>query len=65
MLIWDGSSPARQWPYGGDGKTEIMDRVKRLAEAVPSGVELGFHFCYGDLDAKHQIRSTSLIMAAV
>ena len=53
MLIWDGSSPARQWPYGGDGKTEIMDRVKRLAEAVPAGVELGFHFCYGDLDAKH------------
>jgi methionine synthase II (cobalamin-independent) len=30
-----------------------MDRVKRLAEAVPAGVELGFHFCYGDLDAKH------------
>lgn len=30
-----------------------MRRVKSLAEAVPAGVELGFHFCYGDLDAKH------------
>jgi hypothetical protein len=24
-----------------------------LGAAVPPGVELGFHLCYGDLDAKH------------
>ena len=28
----------------------------RLAAAVPSGVELGFHLCYGDLDAKHFVQ---------
>jgi hypothetical protein len=30
-----------------------MERMKRLAAAVPDDVELGFHLCYGDLDARH------------
>lgn len=53
MLIWDGSSDAFRWTLPGDGKTEIMKRLCRAAAAVPDGVELGFHLCYGDLDAKH------------
>jgi len=28
----------------------------RLAAAVPNGVELGFHLCYGDLDGKHFVQ---------
>jgi hypothetical protein len=27
--------------------------MRRIGEAVPEPVELGFHLCYGDLDAKH------------
>jgi hypothetical protein len=27
----------------------------RLGASVPAGVELGFHLCYGDLDAKHMV----------
>ena len=27
----------------------------QLAGAVPGDVELGFHLCYGDMDAKHFI----------
>jgi hypothetical protein len=54
MLAWDGrwqNSP----PFPG------MEQVfganfARLAAAVPSGVELGFHLCYGDLDAKHFVQ---------
>jgi hypothetical protein len=53
MVIWDGSSERWRWPGGGDGKADIIARLKRLAAAVPSDVELGFHLCYGDLDAKH------------
>jgi hypothetical protein len=53
MLIWDGSSEGWRWPYGGDGKSEILERLKLLATAIPDDVELGFHLCYGDLDAKH------------
>jgi hypothetical protein len=30
----------------------------RLGRAVPDDVELGFHLCYGDLDAKHFVQPT-------
>jgi hypothetical protein len=32
---------------------EIMARLTRIANWVPSGVELGFHLCYGDFAHKH------------
>jgi hypothetical protein len=53
MVIWDGSSEHWRWPMGGDGKLDIVARLSRLAASVPPDVELGFHLCYGDLDAKH------------
>ncbi len=53
MVIWDGSSPYWRWPLAGEARTGIIDRLQRLATAVPDEVELGFHLCYGDLDAQH------------
>jgi hypothetical protein len=52
MVQWDGRWHRKPFPG--------MDRVfgesfARLAAAVPADVELGFHLCYGDLDAKHFI----------
>ncbi len=32
---------------------EIAVRMKRIGDAVPAGVELGIHLCYGDWEAKH------------
>jgi hypothetical protein len=52
MVIWDGQLAAR-YPKEGTSKTDIIARLQRLAAAVPADVELGFHLCYGDLDAKH------------
>ena len=54
MVIWDGRWSLAQ-PFPG------MDQVfgeafARLAGAVPDDVELGFHLCYGDLDAKHFVQ---------
>jgi hypothetical protein len=56
MVMWDGRWPTAA-PFPG------MDRVfaesfARLGAAVPDGVELGFHLCYGDLDAKHFVEPT-------
>lgn len=56
MLMWDGRWPNAQ-PFPG------MDKVfgaafGRLAAAVPSDVQLGFHLCYGDLDAVHFVQPT-------
>jgi hypothetical protein len=36
-----------------DVETEIVRRLARLADAVPAGVELGFHLCYGDYAHEH------------
>jgi hypothetical protein len=52
MVIWDGQLAAR-YPKEGTSKPDIIARLQRLAAAVPADVELGFHLCYGDLDAKH------------
>lgn len=34
-------------------KLGIVDRLTRCADAVPTGVEMGFHFCYGDFGHEH------------
>ena len=53
MCIWDGASEFWRWRLPGDGKDEIIKRLKRISEGIPADVELGFHLCYGDLDAQH------------
>jgi len=72
MLMWDG-----RWrgapPFPGMDKV-FADSFARLAAAVPAEVELGFHLCYGDLDARHfvepvdagkMVELANLIVAAV
>lgn len=55
MLLWDGRWEMMRNPFGDALKEEIMNRMKRLASAVPADAELGFHLCYGDYDARHFI----------
>jgi hypothetical protein len=52
MVIWDGQL-AERYPKEGTSEADIMARLKRLGDSMPGDVELGFHLCYGDLDAKH------------
>lgn len=52
MVMWDGRWPFTRNPFQ-NLRGEIEARMKRLAAAVPNDVELGFHLCYGDWDAKH------------
>jgi hypothetical protein len=53
MVAWDGRwAGAPSFP----GMEQVFaEHFARLAAAVPGDVELGFHLCYGDLDAKHFI----------
>jgi hypothetical protein len=54
MVMWDGrhaTIPA----FPGMAKV-FADSFARLAAAVPDEVELGFHLCYGDLDARHFVQ---------
>jgi hypothetical protein len=51
MLMWDGQY--KGFPSLGASADEIMARFKRICAAVPDDVELGFHLCYGDFEARH------------
>ncbi len=43
-------------PYFTPVKAGILDRLSRLAAAVDSGVEMGYHLCYGDLGHVHFVQ---------
>jgi hypothetical protein len=54
MVMWDG-----RWrggpPFPGMDRV-FADSFARLSAPVPQAVELGFHLCYGDLDAQHFVQ---------
>jgi hypothetical protein len=51
MIQWDGRVPTMP---GFDGMEAVFGaQFARLGAAVPAGVELGLHLCYGDLDGRH------------
>jgi hypothetical protein len=52
MVMWDGQWAFIRNPFE-NLRSEIEKRMQRLAAAVPREVELGFHLCYGDWEAKH------------
>ena len=51
MSIFERLYPA---PFlGGDPETGLIERLVRLGNAVPDGVSLGYHLCYGDMNHRH------------
>jgi methionine synthase II (cobalamin-independent) len=52
MLMWDGR---RGGPSEAELEPQFRDAFARLSAAVSDDVELGFHLCYGDMDAKHSL----------
>ena len=66
-IQWDVCIEMIQW----DGRAELMPAFPameqvfagsfaRLSGAIPPDVELGFHLCYGDMDAKHFVEPLDL-----
>lgn len=47
-----------------DTRGGLIDRLRRLGDAVPRGVDLGYHFCYGDMNHKHSLepRDTTIMV---
>jgi hypothetical protein len=72
MVAFDGRTP--YLPSFPHMDKFFGERFGRLTQVIPYTVELGFHLCYGDLDAKHAIEPidatklvemTHLIIASV
>lgn len=49
FAVLEGVMPS----YLTDPGHDILERLTRLGNRVPEGVELGFHLCYGDAGHKH------------
>ena len=54
--IWEGFYPA----YFDDPEDGVIERLAGCAAAIPAGVELGFHLCYGDFGHKHFMNPADL-----
>lgn len=61
MIQWDGRT-AMMPPFPGM-ESMFRQAFAQLSGAVPRNVELGFHLCYGDMDAKHFIEPLDLAKA--
>jgi hypothetical protein len=47
--VWEGYYPA----YFDDAEDGVIERLALVADAIPHGVEVGFHLCYGDFQHRH------------
>lgn len=48
-----------------DSQDALVERLRKLGDAVPPEADLGYHFCYGDMGHKHSIEpaDTALMVA--
>jgi hypothetical protein len=43
-------------------RDELLSRIAELGERIPEPVDVGFHFCYGYLNRKHEIEPRSVAL---
>jgi len=53
---WTGSA------YFDRSRVRLLERLSRLGDAVPTGVSLGYHLCYGDPGHKHLVEPKDLTL---
>jgi hypothetical protein len=54
MVLWDGQAPRTVSP-SDFSRDDMLDRLERIAAAVPPAAELGIHLCYGDYGGRHMV----------
>ena len=47
----------------GDPLARAAAQFERISRVIPSGVSLGFHFCYGDLAHRHLVEPDTLALS--
>ncbi len=56
VLMWEGYYPERPAGY----KDQILGELAQVGDAVPDGIELGYHFCYGSPRDEHLMQPSDL-----
>jgi hypothetical protein len=54
LILLDGQAQGH-FPNVDASLEQVMGRMRRISAAIPAGVEMGVHLCYGDFGAKHMI----------
>ena len=54
-IQWDCTEPVGYESAPPVARSAMIARMVGLADAVPEGVELGYHLCYGDWEHKHMV----------
>lgn len=49
IAVWEGMLTA---PFP-DARAALVERLVRLGDRIPAGIELGYHLCYGDAGHRH------------
>ena len=52
VLAWEGYYDAGPVDF----RTETIDVLRRIGDAVPAGIELGYHLCYGSPADEHMVQ---------
>jgi len=60
MVLWDGRSSIYVPPWPGAVEKHILSRMATVCASIPTGVDLGFHLCYGDWEARHFIEPVDM-----
>ncbi len=55
MQAFDGA----RTPWFAPARAGIIERLARLGNRVPEGVEMGYHFCYGSYGGRHFVEPKS------
>ena len=56
LLILEGVRQSRI----DDTREGLIARLRRLGAAVPAAAELGYHFCYGDMNHRHSLEPPTM-----
>jgi hypothetical protein len=56
MLILEGARSSQI----DDSRESLIARLARIGDRVPAEAELGYHFCYGDMEHRHSVEPPNL-----
>jgi hypothetical protein len=59
-IQWDCTEPSNYEHSSASVREQILQGLIALAPAVPNGVELGYHLCYGDFEHRHFVEPADL-----
>lgn len=59
-IQWDCTEPVEIDTLSAADRAPLIETLASVGEAIPSGVQLGYHLCYGDFEHRHGVEPKDL-----